>query len=101
MPSETWGRMAVKLLSGDFYQLPPVPAKASLLADPHGQSYEHQQGRTLLLDVDNVVHLVQMQRSSDLLLVGILEAMRTPGGNEISDGILAIVAGESLEARAR
>ena len=25
-PSETWGRMPAKILSGDFYQLPPVPA---------------------------------------------------------------------------
>eukprot|EP00959_Pyramimonas_sp_CCMP1952_P026399 554099-Pyramimonas_sp.AAC.1 len=33
-PQETWGRMAVKILCGDFYQLPPVPASASLLA-PH------------------------------------------------------------------
>ena len=33
-PSETWGRMPVKILSGDFCQLPPVPATASLLASP-------------------------------------------------------------------
>ena len=31
-PQETWGRMPAKLLCGDFYQLPPVPASASLLA---------------------------------------------------------------------
>ena len=43
-PTETWGRMPVKILSGDFYQLPPVPASASLLAAPTKQSYEHQQG---------------------------------------------------------
>ena len=29
-PQETWGRMPVKLLSADFYQLPPVPASSSL-----------------------------------------------------------------------
>ena len=49
-PQETWGRMAVKILCGDFYQLPPVPASASLLAPHTGQSYEHQQGRKLLAD---------------------------------------------------
>ena len=48
-PQETWGRMAAKLLCGDFYQLPPVPAAASLLAPTKGQTYEHQQGRKLLV----------------------------------------------------
>ena len=57
-PSETWGRVPVKILSGDFYQLPPVPASASLVAPPHGQSYEHQQGRKLLLDMACVVNFV-------------------------------------------
>ena len=33
-PAETWGRMPARILSGDFYQLPPVPASASLLAPP-------------------------------------------------------------------
>ena len=31
-PRETWGRMAAKILSGDFLQLPPVPASSSLAA---------------------------------------------------------------------
>ena len=84
-PSETWGRVSVKILSGDFYQLPPVPASASLLAPPHGQSYEHQQGRKLLLDMEYVVNFVKMQRFSDDLLVEVLAAMRTPGGKKISE----------------
>ena len=46
---ETWGRMAGKILASDFYQLPPVPASASLLAPAWHQSYEHQQGVKLLL----------------------------------------------------
>ena len=50
-PQETWGRMAAKILCGDFYQLPPVPATASLLASTKGQTYEHQQGRKLLADM--------------------------------------------------
>ena len=82
-PSETWGRMPVKILSGDFYQLPPVPATASLLA-PNG-SYEHQQGRKLLSDMEYVLDFVNMQRFQDPLLVHILEAMRTPGGQKISE----------------
>ena len=45
-PQETWGRMPIKLLCGDFFQLPPVPASASLLAPGDSQSYEQQQGKT-------------------------------------------------------
>lgn len=84
-PAETWGRMAGKLLCGDFYQLPPVPATGSLLAKPTNQSYEHQQGRKLLMDIEYVVDFVQMQRFDDPLLVEVLEAMRTPGGKKISE----------------
>jgi hypothetical protein len=84
-PSETWGRMPVKILSGDFYQLPPVPATASLLAPPVKQSYEHQQGRKLLMDMEYVIDFVKMQRFDDPLLVEVLEAMRTRGGKKISN----------------
>ena len=84
-PQETWGRMAAKLLCGDFYQLPPVPASASLLAPTKGQTYEHQQGRKLLADMEYVVDFVQMQRFNDALQVEVLEAMRTPGGKAISE----------------
>ena len=84
-PNETWGRMPVKILSGDFYQLPPVPATASLLASPSSRSYEHQQGRKLLSDMEYVLDFVNMQRFQDPLLVHILEAMRTPGGQKISE----------------
>ena len=54
-PQETWGRMAAKLLCGDFYQLLPVPASSSLLAPTTGQTYEHQQGRKILADMEYVV----------------------------------------------
>ena len=37
-PAETWGRMPCKIVSGDFYQLPPVPATKSLLPKPTNQS---------------------------------------------------------------
>ena len=79
-PAETVGRMPCKILSGDFYQLPPVPASASLLEEAAQQSYEHQQGRTLLLDMEYVVEFVQMQRFDGPLLAEVVEAMRTPGG---------------------
>ena len=54
-PQDIGGRMPVKLLCGDFYLLPPVPASASLLASTKGQTYEHQQGRKLLADMEYVV----------------------------------------------
>jgi hypothetical protein len=92
-PSETWGRMPSKILCGDFYQLPPVPASASLLAPVVDQSYEHQQGRKLLLDMEYVHDFVQMQRFDDPLLVEVLEAMRTPGGKQLSEA-----AWKALEA---
>ena len=76
-PNETWGRMPAKILSGDFYQLPPVPATASLLASggasqPANRSYEHQQGRKLLSDMEYVLDFVNMQRFQDPLLVHIV-----------------------------
>jgi hypothetical protein len=49
-----------------------------------GQSYEHQQGRKLLADMEHVIDFVQMQRFKDPLLVEVLHAMRTPGGKKIS-----------------
>ena len=84
-PQETWGRMAAKILCGDFLQLPPVPASASLMAPTKGQSYEHLQGRKLLADIEHVLDFVQMQRFTDPLLVEVLGAMRTPGGKKISN----------------
>ena len=84
-PQETWGRMAEKLLCGDFYQLPPVPPSASLMAPTTKQTYEHQQGRKILADMEHVIDFVQMQRFNDPLQIEVLEAMRTPGGKKITD----------------
>ena len=84
-PQDTWGRMPVKIVCGDFYQLPPVPSSASLLAPTRNQSYEHQQGRKLLADMEYVIDFVQMQRFTDPLLIEVLQAMRTPGGKKISE----------------
>ena len=76
-PAETWGRMPCKILSGDFYRLPPVPASASLLAPPTTQSHEHQHGPKLIMDMEYVVDFVQMQRFDDPL-------GRGPGGDACS-----------------
>jgi len=84
-PQQTWGCLPAKILCGDFYQLPPVPASASLLAPGYGQSYEHQQGRKLLADMEYVIDFVEMKRFDDPLLKQVLEAMRVPGGRKISD----------------
>ena len=84
-PQETWGRMPAKLLCGDFFQLPPVPASSSLLAPLKGQTYEHQQGRKIVADMQYVVDFVEMKRFDDKLLVEVLQAMRTPGGKAISE----------------
>ena len=84
-PQQTWGCLPVKLLCGDFYQLPPVPASASLLTPAQGQTYEHQQGRKLLADMEHVIDFVEMKRFDDPLQIQVLEAMRVPGGRKISD----------------
>ena len=96
-PAETWGRMPGKILCGDFYQLPPDPA-SSLLAPPLRQSYEHHQGRKLLLDMEHVVDFVQMQRFDDPLLVEILHAMRTHGGKKVSEKAWQALVGTILVA---
>ena len=85
-PQEAWGRVFAKLLCGDFLQLPPVPSTASFMAPVgHTTSYEHRQGRKLLMDMKYVVDFVNMQRFDDPLLVEVLHALRTPGGKKISD----------------
>ena len=97
-PAETWGRMPCKILSGDFYQLPPVPASKSLLPKPTKQSYEHLQGRKLLMDMEYVVDFVQMKRFDDPLLVEVLEAMRTLGGKKISEKAWGAIKATEIKA---
>ena len=75
--------MPAKILSGDFYQLPPVPAASSLLATGANPTHEHQQGRKLLADVECVLDFVEMKRFDDNLLVEVLESMRTRDGRQI------------------
>ena len=60
-PQETWGQVFAKILCGDFFQLPPVLAQASLMAQSsHTESYEHRQGWMLLMDIEYVVDFVNM-----------------------------------------
>ena len=61
-----------------------IAAASSLLAPGANQTYEHQQGRKLLADVEYVLDYVEMRRFDDDLLVEVLEAMRTRGGRQIS-----------------
>jgi len=96
-PQETWGRMAAKILCGDFLQLPPVPASSSLIADTRGQTYEHQQGRKILADMEHVIDFVQMQRFTDPLLLEVLDAMRTPGGKQLTDAAWRAIEATQLE----
>ena len=64
-PAETWGRAFAKILCGDFYQLPPVPATASLLMSTPRQSYEHQQGHALLAGLIYIVDVTQTESLDD------------------------------------
>ena len=90
-PEETWGRVPAKILCGDFYQLTPVsPMDALLLSDPR-QSYEHQQGQTLLAGIEFVVEFKQTKRSDDPLLIEVLDCMREPGGQTLSDAAWAAI----------
>ena len=83
---ERWGRMPARILSGDFLQLPPVPASASLVA-PLGErtSYEHQQGVALLASIEYVFDFVDMKRFDDPFLLQLLKDMRIPGGKRLSE----------------
>ena len=95
-PKETWGRMSAKILTGGFLQLPPVPQASSLLASTEGQTYEHQQGRKLLADMEYVIDFVQMQRSDDQLQVQVLEAMRTERGKKITEESWAAIVATQI-----
>ena len=68
-------------------------------ADAHkGQTYEHQQGRKILADMEHVIDFVQMQRFKDPLLVEVLHAMRTRDGKKISDAAWTAIYQTELKA---
>jgi hypothetical protein len=68
-----------------------------LLAPGDSQSYEQQQGKKLLMDIEHVIDFVQMQRFNDPLLVEVLEAMRTPGGKHISEEAWQAIASTEIQ----
>ena len=83
---ERWGRMAVRILSGDFLQLPPVPASASLVSSTKERtSYEHQQGVALLASIEYVFDFVDMKRFEDPQQLQLLKEMRIPGGKRMCE----------------
>jgi len=94
-PQEKWGRMPARILCGDFLQLPPVPATASMLAPPGRHSYEHHQGVALLASVPYVIDFVEMKRFEDDKQLQLLQNMRVPGGVPVpEDTWKAIVASQ-------
>ena len=53
-PTERHGRIAVLTYWGDHFQLPPVPASASMLAPLKGTSNEHEAGTNIFRNADLV-----------------------------------------------
>ena len=87
--------MPARILCGDFLQLPPVPATASMLAPPGRHSYEHHQGVALLASVPYVIDFVEMKRFEDDKQLQLLQNMRVPGGVPVpEDTWKAIVASQ-------
>ena len=87
--------MPARSLCGDFLQLPPVPATASMLAPPGRHSYEHHQGVALLASVPYVIDFVEMKRFEDDRQRQLLQNMRVPGGVPVpEDTWKAIVASQ-------
>ena len=77
-PAERFGRMPLLIYSGDALQLPPVPAKNSLLADLAEASAEHRVGAGIFAQATHVFHMARGMRFTDDRLVAILRFMREP-----------------------
>ena len=81
-----------------------MPAIASFLAPLTEQSYEHEQGRKLLADIEYVISFVNMQRFKDRLLVQVLvhapKSTGAPGGHQYCDPVPCTTQSEVL-ARGR
>ena len=77
-PTERFGRMAMLEYWGDHLQLPPVPARSSMLAPLQGTSNEHKAGANIFRNADLVFRFEKMMRFTDETLIEILEVMRTP-----------------------
>jgi hypothetical protein len=83
-PLERYGRMAILWYSQDHLQLPPVPESSSMLAPLEGTSDEHKVGAKIFRNAELVFQFNTAMRFTDKTLVEILEAMRTPGGRQLS-----------------
>ena len=68
-PTERYGRMAVLEYWGDHLQLPPVPARSSMLAPLPGTSNEHKAGANIFRNADLVFRSEKMMRFTDETLI--------------------------------
>ena len=84
-PEERWGRLAVVVYSGDHMQLPPAPARSSMLAQLDGTTIEDKVGSKIFRDADLVFEFLNSMPFSDQTLIDNLEVMRTPGGKRLSE----------------
>jgi hypothetical protein len=79
-PETNYASLPYVITAGDPLQFPPVPATASLLAEPEGQTKEHRVAQSMFEDQDYVCELkATMRFRGDPILTSILAKMRTPG----------------------
>jgi len=83
-PLERFGRMPFLIYSQDHLQLPPVPAKGSMMATLEGTSDEHKVGAKIFRNVEHVFEFQTAMRFTDETLIQILQVMRTPGGKKLT-----------------
>ena len=82
---EMMGRMSFLLLTGDHLQLPPVPKSSGFLAPMENASDEHKAGASMFNNIHYVFDMKTMMRFKDPVLVAILQKMRKPGGDKLTE----------------
>ena len=80
-----FGFMPIVLLCGDPLQLPPVPDTTSLLSDLDKASSEHKAGCAIFSSIEDIFVFTKARRFTDQTLIEILDAMRKPGGQQLTD----------------
>ena len=83
--NETMGRISFLLLCGDHLQLPPVPKSSGFLAPMENASDEHKAGASMFNNIHYVFEMETMMRFKDPVLVAILQKMRKPGGDKLTE----------------
>ena len=83
--NETMGRISFLLLCGDHLQLPPVPKSSGFLAPMENASDEHKAGASMFNNIHYVFEMETMMRFKDHVLVAILQKMRKPGGDKLTE----------------